>query len=168
MRELVVFVFDFMRDSYKPVLRTIWIPLIAGICVAFGFCSIPSKIIQDYYSNAVTVLGVLIGFSLSYFAIILSANSEEFNLAKDYYGEESNGKKQKLSLYQKEVGTTIFVILTQVVLLVVDLFTPFIVSDYQSKWWLLAINVFGILFILALLFRCVLDAYLIVTTTRTR
>ena len=167
MIELIVFFFFFLRDAYKQVLRVIWVPLIAGICVALSFCYIPSKIIQEYYYNASTVLGILIGFSLSYFAIILSANSEEFNLAKQYFGEPGK-KKSKLSLYHKEVATVIFVILIQVVLLVLDLFVPFIISDYQGERWLLAINVFGILYILALLILCVLDAYLIVTTSKTK
>lgn len=166
MIELFVFLFDYLRDAYKQVLRVIWVPLLAGICVALAFRYIPSEIIQEYYSNASTILGILIGFSLSYFAIILSANSDEFNIAKQYFGEPDK-KKSRLSLYHKEVATAIFVILIQVVLLVLDLFVPFIISDYQSEWWLLAINVFGILYILALLLLCVLDAYLIVTTTKT-
>ena len=165
--ELVVFLFDFFRDAYKQVLRLLWIPLVAGICAAWGFNHISSDIIQEYYSSASTVLGILIGFSLSYFAIILSANSKEFILAKQYFGQIEK-KKSRLSLYHKEVATIIFVILFQVVLLAIDLFVPFVIPDYQSRRWLLATNVFGILFILSLLLRCVLDAYLIVTTTRTK
>lgn len=110
-------------------------------------------------------MGVLIGFSISFHAIILSGDSEEFKKAKLYYGDDPESRTL-LSLFEIEVANNIYVIIIQAILILVNIIAPFVWRGYQEKPCLLAFNVAGVVYVIELLLRSILDSYLIITTKK--
>lgn len=165
MKSFLILLWDYFSSEIKRTFVALVIPVLAAVTVSLCFCLLPKEAISSLYSSILTVLGVLIGFSISFHAIILSADSEEFKMAKEYYGDDPD-KKSVLSLFEIEVANNIFVIMIQACLILFNLLIPFVWRDYQAKPALLSINVFGVVYVIELLLRSILDSYLIITTKK--
>lgn len=165
MKGLIVLLWEYVSFDWKRFLLGLLLPII----VAFGACVFFERIdldaVEAFYSNILTILGILLGFSISFHAIFLSGDSVEFKMAKNYYGEDPK-KPTPLSLFRFEVAHNIYVIIVQSILILLNVFAPFAWSDYQEKVWLLSVNFAGVVYVILLLLRSVIDSYLIVTTKK--
>lgn len=165
MKNLIVFLYEYFCSEKCRFFKALLLPVPGAVLVLCFFGKIPADVIKSFYSNILTILGILLGFSISFHAIILSSDSDEFKLAKEYYGERS-GQKKALSLFQMEVANNIFAILFQTILILLNIVIPLFWCGSHFNAWFLAANVFGIVFILVLLLRSIVDSYLIVTSKK--
>jgi hypothetical protein len=116
-----------------------------------------------YNTNIITLLGILIGFTISTFTLLLTVNNENIEKAKNHL----IGKKifsRSISLYDTVIIGLAYLILIQGILLIFNFAYPlFISTESNYNKLLYAINVSIVIHIIILLMRCILDFYFILT-----
>ena len=134
-------------------------PVIIGLCVFFfsSFsCHFDTNVLCNNLSN---VLGILIGFSISIFAILLSVENDNIRDAKK---EMTKAKlySKPVSLFEVLLVDIAYVIIIQGFFLIVNILLPFFINTSRTFF---AIDTAGITYVVILILRCVLDMYFILT-----
>jgi hypothetical protein len=118
---------------------------------------------MDFYSNVMTVLGILTGFSISIFTVFLTIDNKNIREAK----KESIDKKlfgKEFSLYDTLLIGLAYIIIVQAVLLIANFLYPiFIDIETEKNKLFFSINIAVSIHIVLLLMRSVLDFYFIIT-----
>ena len=117
----------------------------------------------------VNVLGILIGFTISVLAIILSVENENIKTAKTTYVKNSSDEYKKIysrniSLYEDVTISLVYIIIFQGVLLIANFIYPIFIdiTSIQGKLCF-SINISIMTYIILLLVRKTLDLYFILT-----
>jgi|GEM_PF-912240 hypothetical protein len=166
---LVFFEFHFIQN-YKRFWIYILIPLILGVCVyKFSDYCLYMKNATNYHSNIINILGILIGFTISVLAIILSAENENIKTAKATYVKNSSDEYKKIysrniSLYEDVTISLVYIIIFQGILLIANFIYPIFIdiTSIQGKLCF-SINISIMTYIILLLVRKTLDLYFILT-----
>lgn len=117
----------------------------------------------DFHNNIITVLGILVGFSISVFAVLLSTDNQNIQSAKvAVYGKDLFGRP--ISLFESVIVGLAYVVVIQGLLLMGNFIYPIFIdiNTLQSKIWF-AINIALILHTILFLLRSILDFYFIIT-----
>lgn len=125
--------------------------------------------VDKYLGNILNVLGILLGFSISTLAILLSVENENMKAAKkelikDKKGNEIILYKQKISLFESVTMELVYLILIQGVLLIANFVYPhFVVVESNIGKCIYSVNVSFMVYSIFLLIRNMLNMYFILT-----
>lgn len=122
---LLVFIEYFKTSSSRSLL----INSILAACVCFGIFYIPNncdlvKLINQFINNSVSVLSLLVGFTVAMFTLLITVSNPNIEHIKkkitDYklYGEN-------VSIFKMLLIRTVYIILVESILLIFNLFYPF-------------------------------------------
>lgn len=170
MEILLVFIeFHFIK-KWKHFLFFILLLSSLGLCIYY--CSDDCIYIsntKEFHSNIINVLGILIGFSISVLAILLSVENDNIKSAKKNYIKGTKGKEKKfysrpISIYECITIELAYIILIQCFLLIANFIYPTFI-DITSKTGKLyySINVSILVYCILLLVQNVLNIYFILT-----
>lgn len=140
------------------------IPII--ICLSIFYCSNDTYYIQNYSSlqnNIITLIGILIGFTISVFTILLTVDNKSVKQSKETFIDKSLYSK-KISLYETILVGLGYLIIIQGFLLIINFIYPlFIDVKSNNSKLIFSINIAIVVHVILLLMRCVLDFYFIIT-----
>lgn len=141
-----------------------------GACVYFFTDdSIYNANVDKYLGNILNVLGILLGFSISTLAILLSVENDNMKAAKKELIKDKNGNemmlyKQKISLFESVTMELVYLILIQGFLLIANFVCPhFIVIESNIGKCIYSIDVSFMVYSIFLLIQNMLNMYFILT-----
>lgn len=164
MEYLLLIAEYFWIKGFKSFLWTWILPSMIGILI---FCksdfSIYSQNASSFHSNLISVLGILIGFTISTLTMLLTVNNTNIEEAKiDFL--EKNIFSKKVSLFDSVVISLAYVIIIQGFLLIFNFIYPIFISVSSLKGKMFfSINVSVMIQIIIVIMRNVLDFYFILT-----
>ena len=162
--EYFLLIVEFHRIKCWKILKPIGISLVLGICVFF-FSDIETYKLQadSYIDSIITVLGILIGFSISVFAILLSVENDSIREAKKKATEIKMYNKP-IYLYDSLIIELAYVIIVQGLLLIANFVYPLFIDVSTVKGKLFySIDISLMTYSIILLLRNVLNFYFILT-----
>jgi len=164
MEYLLLLIEFFWIKGIRAILWSCAIPVTIGLLIFYkSDNTIYYQNAANFHSNLVTVLGILIGFTISTLTMLLTVNNANIEKAK----LELIGKKifkKDISLFDSVVIGLAYIILIQGFLLIANFIYPIFVSiaTLQGKTFF-AINISLMVHIILILMRNVLDFYFILT-----
>lgn len=162
--EYLLLIAEFHIIKRWKLLFTLGFSIVLGVCV-FLFSNDEAYTLQadSHINNIITVLGILIGFSISVFAILLSVENDSIREAKK--------KETKIKMYNKPVYLyesliieLAYIIVVQGLLLIANFLYPLFinVSSITGKL-IFSIDITLMTYSIVLLLRNVLNFYFILT-----
>lgn len=162
--EYLILFYEYLRIKKWSFLKFLGIAIILGFLIYK--CS-PNEIYikhsKDFHNNIITILGVLIGFSISVFTVLLTVDNKNIQDAK-LTKIDIIVFKRSISLYESVIIGLAYVIILQGFLLIANYLYPLFIDieSLKSKKWF-SVNISLSIYIIFLLLRNVLDFYLIIT-----
>lgn len=155
-------------DYFRTLRWRVWIfewlaPLLVGVAVYFliDVCR-ANELAKTFDDTAVTLLGVLIGFSITVITILHTSNNKNIEEIKAFKTEYKIGKQQLFLFHLILINLTYSVVL-EVLCLICNLCLALFwdkISEGASRI-LLCVNLFFVLHILLLNIRNITDFYFI-------
>lgn len=161
--EYLLLLYDFCRIKKTALFLLILIPTALGVSI-FHFADDANylKNAADFRNNTVTVLGILIGFSISVFTVLLTIDNPHIRKAKEKKLNEN--KPKSISLYDSILVGLAYLIIVQGFLLIYNFVYPvFIPVDSCYGKILFSINLAITIHVILILMRSILDVYFILT-----
>lgn len=156
MEYLLLIVEFFLSKKVRSYFGLIVVPLILSF-ILYNSISVETASKQDY-GNIITLLGILLGFTISLFAIFLSANNSNIREAKSKEtGFHVLGKN--LSVFDVMQTSIAYVIIMECLLLLTNIILPIIILEPGAKKIFLVVNVGILAHIVIILLRSLLDFY---------
>ena len=162
--EYLLLFFEYVWIKRCAYLAQIIFCLLIGLGIYY--CSNEQILVKhsmDFYSNVMTVIGILTGFSISIFTVFLTIDNDNVREAK----KEKLGKKlfgKEFSLYDNLLIGLTYVIIIQAILLIANFIYPvFVDIETEKSKLFFSINIAVSTHIILLLMRSVLDFYFIIT-----
>ena len=164
MEYLLLLIEFFWIKGIRAILWSCAIPVVIGLLIFYKSDNIIyCQNAANFHSNIVTVLGILIGFTISTLTMLLTVNNVNLEKAKlKLIGKEIF--KKSISLFDSVVISLAYIIVIQGFLLITNFIYPIFISisTLQGKT-LFAINISLMVHIILILMRNVLDFYFILT-----
>lgn len=161
--EYLLLLIEFFKIKKWTMVLNILIPIVVGILIYH--CANDSNYVKnanDFRDNTITVLGILIGFSISVFTILLTVDNVHIQKAKEEKLDKENPKS--ISLYESVLVGLAYLIIVQGFLLIFNFIYPaFVIVDSLQGKLFFAINISFTIHVILLLMRNVLDFYFIIT-----
>ena len=160
--EIAVLILEFLstRKGYRY-----WISLVISVIVGVltFYCSnLPSDLITTAGDSILNVIGILLGFTISILAIIISGDNKNINGAKEYkIGKQLFSDKQ-LSLYDRIIIDLCYTILLQSIILLL-LTLPYFIEDACRHLQFISIMIGMSIHVILMIISISLDLYLIVS-----
>lgn len=163
MLQYLLLIFEFLYIKRSKLTFSLLVSALVGVSVCYGNLGLTKDDISSYISNSINVLGILLGFTASIFAIIITNGNSEI--------EEAKKKDTKIKLYK-----TPFTIYDQLVigcgflifllgfLLILNFLLPIyknVIETYYLK--IFSINISMIIFSVIQLVSSILEFYFIIT-----
>ena len=164
MEYLLLIIEYFWIKGVKSFLWTWGLPLITGFLI---YCkadySIYNSNAPSFHSNLISVLGILIGFTISTLTMLLTVNNADIEKAKLELLDKQLFSKQ-ISLFDTVVISLAYIIIIQGLLLIVNFIYPVFIAVASLKGKIFfSINMCFMIHIILVLMRSVLDFYFILT-----
>jgi hypothetical protein len=130
--EFIYTIFDYYRTLKRTsFLFDVVLPLLIGGFILFIFCNNGNNSdMKSYNSNALALLGVLVGFSITIITILTTGTSRNLNEIKEKITSIKIGKRI-LSIYDLLVVNLTYLVIIEVFLIVTHLIYPFILSNFS-------------------------------------
>lgn len=162
--EYLLLIAEFHKIKRWSIFKALGLSIVLGVCVFLFSDDDAYKIQADsYINNIITVLGILIGFSISVFAILLSVENDSIREAKK---TETKIKiyNNPIYLYESLIIELAYVIVIQGFLLIANFVYPLFinVSSITGKF-VFSIDISLMTYSIVLLLRNVLNFYFILT-----
>jgi len=155
--EYLLLIYEFFRSKrFLSYFGLIVIPVFLSL-VIYNSISVETASNQDY-SNIVTLLGILLGFTVSLFAIFLSANNSNIREAKAKI-TKFKVFGRKLSVFDIMQTSIAYVIIMECLLLLINIILPIVITEPESRKIFLVINMGVLVHIVIILLRSLLDFY---------
>ncbi len=165
MKEYLLLVFEFFKiKGLKGALWNCGIPVIITYLIfeKSNFCIYKDNA-PSFHSNLITMLCVLIGFTISTLTILLTVNNPNIELAKTSLTDKILYSKP-VTVFESIIIGLAYIILIQCLLLIANLIYPIFVSIITVKGKaFFAVNISIMIHIILILLRNILDFYFIVT-----
>lgn len=164
--EFILLFIDYFRTlKRRNFIFEIIIPFIAGVIICTSLILMKSQInFTDYKSNLVSLIGVLIGFSITAITLLITSNNSNIENLKSKDTEYQIGKN-KVSLFDLLIINFSYLIILEVFLIIGVLFLPTLTGllrlKYLTKTILFSINAFLTIHLLLLNIRNICDLYFI-------
>ena len=102
--EYILLIAEYIWIKKWMYFKYILISCIIGCCIFFGVNDhLYLKQSVDFHNNSITVLGILVGFSISVFAILLSTDNKNIRLAKEANYNVNDLFRNKISLFESVI-----------------------------------------------------------------
>lgn len=164
MMEYLLLIIEFHFIKRWKILKTVCLSIILGLCVYYlsNDCFYYRHAVE-YQNNITTVLGILIGFTISVFAILLSVENSSIREAKKKETEIIIYSRH-VYLYETLLVELAFVIIIQGFLLISNFVYPIFV-DVATKTGkvFFSISISLTTYSILLLLRNVMNFYFILT-----
>lgn len=163
MLKYILLIFEFIYIKRGKLLYCLALSVLIGISIYYGKLELSKDDINNYISNSINVLGILLGFTASIFAIIITNGNSEI--------EEAKKEKTKLKLYQSHfsiydhlvIGCG-FLIFLLGFLLILNFLLPIYKNKIEACYLkIFALNVSLIIFSVMQLVSSILEFYFIIT-----
>lgn len=156
MEYLLLIIEFFLSKKIRSYFGLLILPVLLSF-VMYYTVSIEVVEKQDY-GNIITLLGILLGFTISLFAIFLSANNSNIRESKS---KETDfvvfGKR--LSIFDIMQTSIAYVIIMECLLLLINIILPIIIIESESLKLFFVINIGILAHIVIILLRSLLDFY---------
>lgn len=163
MLKYLLLIFEFIYIKRFKLLIRIIPSILVGLSIVYGNLKLTNDDISAYISNSINVLGILLGFTASIFAIIITNDNENIKETKQ---KITNIKlyKKPFTLYDQLVISNGFLIFLLGILLVVNFLMPIYKNVFETCYLkLFAINLGLIIFSVIQLVSSILEFYFIIT-----
>lgn len=139
------------------------IPLLVGISIYYWADNTNYlNNANDFRDNTITVIGILIGFSISIFTVFLTVENDHIKKAKEWKLDKND--PNSISLYMSVLVGLAYLIVVQGFLLIFNFIYPvFVFVDTCQGKLFFAINISITVHVILLLMRNILDFYFIIT-----
>lgn len=163
--EFLLLIWDYFRSLQKRnIIFELVIPFVASLII---FISIrvnnSEKCLSDYRSNIISLVGVLIGFSITAITLLITSNNANIENLKKIKPKDKNGREIEFSLYHLLLTNFSYLIVIEILLISLDLFFPAFNSmlnlSFTTRIVLFSLNSFLLLHILLLNLRTISDLY---------
>lgn len=126
MINLLIILYDYYRT--RNLWGVLWNFIISAIICILVYklttpCTLPS-LIDSYINNSLTVLSLIVGFSIALFTLIITASNPNIEELKKTKTKYKIGNKF-VSLFQHTLITMTYIILIECILLLFSLLFPF-------------------------------------------
>lgn len=167
MEYLLLLIEFFYVKGLRAVIWYLTLPIVIGFLIFYkSNNSIYFLNASDFHTNIITVLGILIGFTISTFTMLLTVSNSNIDKAK----LELINKKifsKELSLFDSVLIGLAYVILIQGFLLIANFIYPVFISiDSLRGKMMFSINISLVVHIILILLRNILDFYFILTKNK--
>lgn len=156
MEYLLLIIEFFCSKKIKSYFGLLVVPVVLSF-VMYQTISLEVSEKQDY-GNIITLLGILLGFTISLFAIFLSANNSNIRVSKTTMTDFTVFKRN-LSVFDIMQTSIAYVIIMECVLLLVNIVLPIIINEPAPRRLFLVINFGALAHIVIILLRSLLDFY---------
>ncbi len=156
MEYILLIIEFFLSRKVRAYFGLVVVPIIISF-VIYNSMTLEVSKNQDY-GNIITLLGILLGFTISLFAIFLSANNSNIRESKSTMTDFTVFNK-KLSVFDIMQTSIAYVIIMECLLLVVNITVPLVITAPESKKLFLVINIGVLAHIVVILLRSLLDFY---------
>lgn len=155
--EYILLIFEFFYSKrVRAYFGLIIIPVILSI-VMYNMTTLDvSKNLN--YGNIITLLGILLGFTVSLFAIFLSANNSNIRTSKTTMTEFTVLGK-RLSVFDIMQTSIAYVLIIECMLLVANICIPLLLTETESIKLFMVINIAMVSHVVIILLRSLLDFY---------
>ncbi len=163
MLQYILLVWEFLYVKRTKLIFSLVISALIGISVCYGNLKLTTDDINSYISNSVNVLGILLGFTASIFAIIITNGNSEIEEAKS---EETTLKlyKKPFTIYDQLVIGCGFLIFLLGFLLVLNFLLPIYKNVIGACFLkIFALDIGMIIFSIIQLVTSILEFYFIIT-----
>lgn len=161
--EFLFLLYDFFKIKKKALLLLVLIPCIIGVLIFY--CANDANYLKnadDFRNNTITVLGILIGFSISIFTVLLTIDNDHIRKAKEEKLDKNNPKSA--NLYESILIGLAYLIIIQGFLLIYNFIYPvFVQVDSCRGKIFFAFNLSIAIHVILILMRTMLDFYFILT-----
>lgn len=164
MEYLLLIIEFFFVKGIRAILWYFILPLSTGLLIFYKSDNfIYAQNANDFHTNVVTVLGILIGFTISTFTMLLTVSNSNIDKAKAELLHKKIFSKE-LSLFDSVLIGLAYIILVQGFLLIANFIYPIFVSVTSTQGKMLfAINISFVVHVILILMRNILDFYFILT-----
>src|SRR5690554_7363999 len=155
--EYLLLIFEFFASrKLKAYFSLLIIPFLISF---FLYLSLSKDYVFEHdATNIITLLGILLGFTISLFAIFLSANNSNIR--------ESKSQKTDFNIFGKNFSvfdvmqiSIAYTIIMECMLLLTNIVLPIVISEPGTKKLFLVINIGLIAHVVIILLRSLLDFY---------
>lgn len=163
MLQYLLLIFEFIYIKRSKLIFSLLLSFLVGLSVYYCDLGLTSDDISNYTSNSISVLGILLGFTASIFAIIITNGNSEIDESKK---QETKVKlyKKPFTIYDQLVIGCGFLILLYGSLLILNFLMPIyknVIDSYYLK--IFSINISLIIFSVIQLVSSILEFYFIIT-----
>jgi hypothetical protein len=164
MEYILIIVEFFYVKEWKATLWCIIPPLLIGVWVYFGANNeLYIKNAPGFHTDMVTIQGIILGFTISTYAILLTANNSDIEKAKSV----EIGKKlfsKNYTLYDSLLIGFSYIIIIQTILLIFNFIWPILIDITGTLGKVFfALNVSLMAHVILLIARNILDFYFIIS-----
>lgn len=163
MLKYLLLLLEFFYIKRSKLVFSLITSVLIGLSIYYGNLGLCENDISNYISNSINVLGILLGFTSSIFAIIITNGNSEIEEAKKQK-TEMKLYKTPFTIYDQLVIGCGFLIFLLGFLLIFNFLLPVyknIIEAYYLK--VFAINVSLIIFTIMQLVSSILEFYFIIT-----
>lgn len=165
MINCIVLVLEYLTLREK---KGLYVNLFISIVLSFFFyiINVKTELVIEVSNNSLNLLGILLGFTISLLAIILSVENDYVNklkikkiiLKKKIYTKD-------FSLFDRLISSIVMVIILLSFLLIYNFIIPIIYVKFLNSYLIyFVVNLFLIFFSILELVSCILNYYLTITS----
>lgn len=169
--EFFILYFDYFRTLKKRIVLFEWgIPFVFSILIFLAVrINNSTSCFLNYRDNIIALFGVLIGFSITIITLLITSNNTNIDNLKSKLTEYNLGTK-KLTLFELLIMNFTYLIITQIFLIMANLFFPVINAlfnfSFFSKILFFSIDALFITHVLLLNVRNVCDLYFVLVNNQ--
>lgn len=166
--EFFLLITDYFRTISKRIFLFEWVlPLLIGIGVFLSlYLGATSNVTTLFKDNAINLMGILVGFSITIITILTTSQGTNIDLIKETLTEIKINNKT-ISLYRLLLINFTYSVIIEIGIIIVCLIYPFIIGSIEInpivKYVGFSILVVFIMHIMLLTIRNLTDFYLILT-----
>ena len=164
--EFIILIFDYFKTlNSRIVVYEIIIPLIVSILVFFSLLfGKNTSVCFTFGKNALTLLGILLGFSITIITILTTGNSKNLVAIQKKQTKHSIGTT-KVTLFNLLLINFTYSVVLEIIFIIVLLLYPFVLANFTisliSKIIVFSILTGGVIHVLLLTMRNLTGFYLI-------
>lgn len=163
MLHYLILVLEFLYIKRTKLTFPLLISILVGLSVCYGNLGLTKEDLISYISNSINVLGILLGFTASIFAIIITNGNSEIEEAKK---TETKIKlyKKPFTIYDQLVIGCGFLIFIFGFLLILNFLLPIYKNVLETHYLkIFSLNISLIIFSVIQLVSSILEFYFIIT-----
>ena len=164
--EFAILIIDYFKTLKRRDFIFEWsLPFL--LCLLIFYLNYNNKDIKNdainQSSSLISLLGILIGFSIAVITLLITSNTKNIEEIKSKLTRYSNVNK-KVTLFDLLIITYTYTVISEIILLIFNLFVPSIMKEICSlhKVSILnTLNLFGVMHVLFVTIRNVTNFYFI-------